>query len=1039
MGLSGGKNGGSGALAAKPNILNALQVQTSSYGQVMPILYGQNRTAGRLIWAGDFTAIPHTSTTKVGGKGLGSGGGNAVTNTTYTYQTAIAIALCSGPIQNIYNVWDTKGKLTLVSTSVSLAVPGGGSTTITPPGGGVFHSPIGVSRADLFSVSNNDFGSDGLATLSGTQQTPFTKVVSSPSAGQFTQSGTVFTFAAADVGKMVTINYVYSVPDSSSNGQPQQKLNLTLFLGSRPQTPWTYLTSAHPGQDIGYNGIAYVASANMDLGESGTLPNLSFEVLGLLPFGGAITDAEPSAIISDLVNNQFYGLAGALSLGDLTAYKNWCMANGVFLSPVLDAQKTAAEWIQDILDITNAAAVWSEGVLKIVSYGDTSAVANGATFIPDTQPIYDLTTSDLLTQVVIKRPSVAEVMNDISVEFLNRALDYNPDVAEDKDDAMIAVYGLRKADPVTAHSITTVTVAKFVANLLRKRSVEIRATYTFTLGWQFNLLEPMDLVTLTVPELGYNKKPVRITAMREDDSGQIEIDAEDFPWGTAAPTLYPHQAGAGAVAQANSDPGSVSAPIIFEANDRLSLTGNYEVWLGVCGPNVATIGATNTAPIVITANNHGYKSGQKVTITGVGGNTAANGTWVATLVDSNNFTLNNSVGNAAYTSGGVAVNADWGGCSVWISPDGTNYVKVGRMYGASRMGALTAQLVSSADPDTTHTLAIDVTPSLGMLLSGSQSDCDNFRTLCFVDGELVSYEDATLTSAFHYDLGAHGSPVAITGASNVAPIQITAPAHGYGSGETVVISGVVGNTAANGTWQITVLDANNFTLNGSTGNGAYVSGGTVSIPSRLHRGVFGSPIATHNIGAAFLRLDSAVFVWEADPTLVGTTISFKFTGFNTYGLMEQSLAGATAYSFAFNGTFGNIGSSPANTANVDSVFLSGTADEIRIYGATVTSSYTAWKSDQTKRTIPPQILTLDSSGNAIQVSTNYWVSYDFNQATHVAWLNYNDFVQAIGRGQMRVGMVTTVNSSNLGGTTGGLGHNPGGGSGAPGRPLPQGF
>ena len=60
----------------------------------------------------------------------------------------------------------------------------------------------------------------------------------------------------------------------------------------------------------------------MDLGESGTLPNLSFEVLGLLPFGGAITDAEPSAIISDLANaNQFYGLAGALSLGDLTAYK----------------------------------------------------------------------------------------------------------------------------------------------------------------------------------------------------------------------------------------------------------------------------------------------------------------------------------------------------------------------------------------------------------------------------------------------------------------------------------------------------------------------------------------------------------------------------------------------------------------------------------------------------------------------------------------------------------------------------------------------
>jgi hypothetical protein len=964
MGLSGGKGGGNSALAAKPNILNALQVQTSSYGQVIPILYGQNRIAGRLIWAGDFAAIPHTSTTKVGGKGLGSGGGNAVANTTYTYQTAIAIALCSGPIQNIYNVWDTKGKLTLVSASVPFTVPGGGgATTIIPPGSGVFHSPIGVSRADLFSVSNHDFGSDGLATLSGTQKTPLAKVISSPASGQYTQSGTTFTFSAADAGATVTINYVYSVPDSSSNGQPQQKLNLTLFTGSRPQTPWTYLTSSHPGQDLDYNGIAYVASSAMDLGESGTLPNLSFEVLGLLPFGGAITDSEPSAIISDLVNNPFYGLAGVLSLGDLTAYKNWCIANGVFLSPVLDAQKSAADWIQDILNITNAAAVWSEGVLKIVPYGDTFAVGNGATFIPNTQPVYDLTTSDLLTQVVIKRPSVAEVMNDISVEFLNRALDYNPDVAADKDDAMIAVYGLRKADPLTAHSITTTTVAKFVANLLRKRSVEIRATYTFTLGWQFNLLEPMDLLTLTVPELGYNKKPVRITAMREDDSGQIEFDAEDFPWGTATPTLYPHQAGAGAVAQANSDPGPISTPIIFEANDRLSLTGNYEVWIGACNPTVAITAASNTSPIKITASTHGFKNGQKVTIAGVGGNTAANGTWIATLVDPDNFTLNNSAGNAAYTSGGVAVNADWGGCSVWVSPDGTNYVKVGKMYGASRMGALTAQLVSSADPDTTHTLAVDVTESLGILSGGLAADADNFRTICFVDGELISFQAATLTSAYHYNLAA-----------------------------------------------------------------------------RLRRGVFGSPIATHNVGSQFLRLDDAVFVWEADPTLVGATIHFKFTSFNTFGLMEQSLAGVTAYSFAFNGTFGNIGDPPANNANVDSVFVSGTAVSIRVYGpGTGTSnSYTAWKRDQTQRTIPAQTITVvEETGAAPQVTTNYWVSYDFNTATHRAWLQYNNYVQAVGRGQMRLSIVNTVNSGGTGGITGGQGSAPGGsGSGAPGRPLP---
>ena len=162
MALMGGKSSGKNSLAAKPNLLSALRVQTSSYGQVIPIIYGQNRIAARLIWAGDFAAIPHTSTTKVGGKGLGSGGGNAISNTTYTYQTAVAMALCQGQILNLHNVWDTKGRLTLITATVPFTVPGGGGgVTVTPPGGGVLHSHKGVSRGDAFSFNQNDFGSDG--------------------------------------------------------------------------------------------------------------------------------------------------------------------------------------------------------------------------------------------------------------------------------------------------------------------------------------------------------------------------------------------------------------------------------------------------------------------------------------------------------------------------------------------------------------------------------------------------------------------------------------------------------------------------------------------------------------------------------------------------------------------------------------------------------------------------------------------------------------------------------------------------------------
>jgi hypothetical protein len=45
----------------------------------------------------------------------------------------------------------------------------------------------------------------------------------------------------------------------------------------------------------------------------------------------------------------------------------------------------------------------------------------------------------------------------------------------------------------------------------------------------------------------------------------------------------------------------------------------------------------------------------------------------------------------------------------------------------------------------------------------------------------------------------------------------------------VVVTGVVGNTAANGTWEITVTDANTFTLDNSAGNGNRTSGGTVRL------------------------------------------------------------------------------------------------------------------------------------------------------------------------------------------------------------------
>jgi hypothetical protein len=64
-------------------------------------------------------------------------------------------------------------------------------------------------------------------------------------------------------------------------------------------------------------------------------------------------------------------------------------------------------------------------------------------------------------------------------------------------------------------------------------------------------------------------------------------------------------------------------------------------------------GAAQTTPIVITLANHGLKSGSRVSIRDVLGNTAANGKWVIVVINANSFSLTGSIGNAPYTSGGI--------------------------------------------------------------------------------------------------------------------------------------------------------------------------------------------------------------------------------------------------------------------------------------------------------------------------------------------------------------------------------------------------
>jgi len=748
--------------AKQPSALKGMRAQTSVYGTVIPIVYGRTRVPGNLLWYGDFKAFKVKAQGGKGGLfgGGGKGGGG------YTYQASVEIGICEGPIRGVRNIFDSAGVLAVNQAVETYTVPGGGgSYTVTHSAN--FFGNLGVTRGDTYSVAVNDYGNPaGPQTLTGTQQTPMVLVVSSPGAGQYMESAGVYTFSAADAGKVMTITYDWTPPNSTDNGQPLTIAQFAQFLGTQGQAPWSYLTTNHPSQALGYTALAYLAAASLNLGASGSMGNYSYEVDALLPFGAGIPDANPRDVVIDLLTNSLYGAGFPLNeIGDLSNYSAFCIANGLFISPVLDSDQPANQWIDSILQGTNSEAFMSQGFLRIAPYGDTSAVGNGATYIANTQPIYDLNDDDFLDRggkdpVTITRPTIADVFNNVKVEYLDRSNNYNPVVVEEFDQNSIETYRKRQVSPTQMHFFTTQGAAQQAANMLLKRQVYVRNTYDFALDRRYVLLDPMDLVTLTDANLGLSKRPVRIKEIQEQQDGSLAIVAEDFPWGTATPTLYPKQTTSPFIPSADADPGSVNPPILFEALSRLNGQIGYEVWMGLSGSS-----------------------------------------------------------------------PNWGGCHVWVSTDGITYKQVldaegnTAMFTPSRMGVLTTSLASHSDPDTTDSFGVDLSQSFGQLFSGSASDCDNFRTLCWVDGELISYQTATLGAIYNYTLG-----------------------------------------------------------------------------TRLRRGVFGSPIGAHTIGSKFLRLDENIFAWQYDPTLIGTTVHFKFTSFNLVGAREQSLAGVTDYTLTLTGT-----------------------------------------------------------------------------------------------------------------------------------------
>lgn len=690
--LGGGKNTNTSA-----PVLAGLRVQTSVYGIPIPIVWGNARISANLLWYGDFTAIPHTSTQAAGGKG----GGGSYSSTTYSYQAAGFMGLCEGPISGIGQAWVAKDRVSATGAvskgGLGLAINLGnypqaiwGYLTTNHPSEAIGYSGVAAAYSATYQLTDTAQMQNCTFEVQG--RLPY---------GSTGQVGKAFTVTTGTTSWDTTENNAGQVVNCTAHGLINNQCVRLTTTGNLP-APLTlntdyyviykdpnslYLALAPNGGALPWppNETTFALSGNA---WSLKAYSTSYPGSGTHTITPYVQGSNPKDIITDFLTNAIYGVRSTFPVDAMSSYSDYCVASGLFLSPALIGQAAAHQLITDITDMTNAAPVWSEGVLKVIPYGDTSITGNGTTYTPNTTPQYDLNDDDFLSDrstdpIIITRSSPADAFNQVQVSYLDRTNQYNPAVEEAKDQSNIDLYGLRPMAQLKYDYITDSVAARTVAQLKLQRSLYVRNTYAFKLSWKYARLEPMDLVTLTDSALGLNKLVVRITEVEESSDEELTILAEDYPNNNASATLYASQATGGFNLNANADPGLANAPLLFDAPGILTASG-YELWIAAAG-------------------------------------------WT-----------------------------QWGGAEVWVSTDNTSYKKVGTINGGARYGVTTSTFTAGSDPDVTHNCPVDLTNSLGVMSGGAVADADNHVTLALLNDpgqpEIIAYSTANLTAAYKYNL-----------------------------------------------------------------------------------------------------------------------------------------------------------------------------------------------------------------------------------------------------------------------------------------------
>jgi hypothetical protein len=730
--------------------------------------------------------------------------------------------------------------------------------------------------------------------------------------------------------------------------------------------PWAYMEAAHPTQALTYPGMCYFAVANTALGDSQSLPNITMLVPGVLAYTGPnanrkvtlianensssseeytipVADADPALAAQALLTGHDWSLpdfpAGSIdtvswfassaafnpAIGD-ASWQAWTKANGIGFSVFLDSAEPCTGIMERLFQLSVTAPVWSGDRLKAIPYGDSQVTANGYTYTPPTAPVYALNGDDFVVTDANTDPLVMDRKDISSSTDLPNCLRMTwKNAANVFNDETIEAKDQGQIQEYGLHVGPTVD-AKEITYAATAQTV---STLLLNRG-----LYIRNTFRFTLPAAFWALDPMDLVSLTW------------APLGLSAVTVR--------VTEIQSDDKGNLSVTAEEYPAGVATAVLYPVQTIVSSPN-----NTNQPPDSVNAPII-FEPGPLLS----GGSPQV---WVA-------------------VSGGAGGLADpnWGGCDVYASIDGVEYEEIGTVTGPARMGVTTATLAAYAggNPDTIDTLSVCLAESNGVLNSTSAAAAAQAQTLCYVAGELVSYESAipgtgaqnvsetdavpasspytvTVSQSAEWlgDLGvtAGFGPIAAAmaagssidmglvasaelalddfGSLTDVPVSlinlglITDPIGTPGTGTAAGSYSAVSGTPAAGQYSVA---SGVYTFNAANAGDlvtiAYSATADTYALNPLWRGLYGTTPAAHAAGVPFARFDSAIFKYTLPTGFIGETLYLKFASFNIWGNATQDLSVVEPYVYTPGGAgwLGPVASAMALGTSIDMGSITGT-------------------------------------------------------------------------------------------------------------------